>query len=65
MRKSLIALAIWEDGCLSICAQNGDNPEVDLNKEQTKKVYLKLKGVYEANFDCTCCGSEIEIIKST
>jgi len=41
------SVTIWEDGCLSTCAQNGDNPEVDLNEAQTKEVYLKLKEVYE------------------
>ena len=41
------SVTIWEDGCLSTCAQKGDNPEVDLNEDQTKKVYLKLKEIYE------------------
>ena len=41
------SVTIWEDGCLSTEAQNGDNLEVDLNEEQTKEVYLALKEIYE------------------
>jgi hypothetical protein len=41
------SVTIWEDGSLSTCAQNGDNPEVDLSEAQTREVYLKLKEIYE------------------
>jgi hypothetical protein len=31
---------------MSTAAMNGDNLEVDLDRQQTKQVYLKLKEIY-------------------
>jgi hypothetical protein len=40
------SVTIWEDGCLSTEAQNGDNPQVDLNEDQTRNVYEELHKIY-------------------
>ena len=42
------SVTIFEDGCLSTCAQNGDNPQVDLDEDQTRKIYEELHKIYGA-----------------